>query len=208
MLTQTHIVQSEAGQLELAISRESDATSPKAVAIICHPHPLMGGTMNNKIVTTLAKLFQQKNRATVRFQFRGVGQSTGIFDQGIGETRDLLRIVDYAKEIFSPDIKIYLAGFSFGALVAWRSAYLISCEQLILVAPPVINFPMENTHPLPCPFIVLQGESDDIVSAQDVLHWCHTQARPPQNILTFKDTGHFFHGKLMELQERLSPLLI
>lgn len=207
-ITETQIISSEAGQLELLISREQPWHEVKALAIICHPHPLMSGSMHNKVVTTLAKTFHQKKMASIRFQFRGVGQSTGTFDQGLGETRDVLRIIDYAKTIFPPTIKMYLAGFSFGAFVAWRSAYLTPCEQLILVAPPVINFPMKNQHPLPCPWIVLQGEQDEIVSAHDVLNWSHTQTRPPESILTFKDTTHFFHGKLIELQERLLPLIV
>lgn len=193
------------GDLELITSKFPYEGSKKAWGIVCHPHPLFGGTMHNKVVTTLTKTMQNLGVSTVRFNFRGVGKSEGQFDQGLGELYDLLAVVDWVlKE--RPDYDIWLAGFSFGAYIAAKAATQIPVSRLITVAPPVENFPMMNLPPITAPWILVQGEQDEVVSAQAVFAWAESRD-PKPFILRFPTAGHFFHGQLIELRERLEKAL-
>lgn len=175
------------------------------VAIICHPHPLFGGTMNNKVVTTLARTFHELNIATVRFNFRGVGKTEGTFAEGIGETEDLLAIIQWVKEV-CPGKVIWLAGFSFGGFVAARAATRISVEQLVTVAPQVSRFIEVSLPPITCPWILIQGDKDEVVSAAEVYAWIDTLQIKP-HLIHIAEAGHFFHGKLVELREKLTLAL-
>jgi uncharacterized protein len=201
----TLLLEGPAGQLEVLTTYPDSARTPPAIAVICHPHPLFGGTLNNKVVTTLARSFQMLGLSTLRFNFRGVGKSQGQYDQGNGETKDLLALLEWLK-IACPDSAIWLAGFSFGAYVAARGAKEWPVEQLICVAPPIENFPFKTLPPFTCPWLVIQGDKDEIVAPAAVFSWLESLAYPPA-LIRIKDATHFFHGHLIELRERLIAAL-
>ena len=162
------------------------------IALIAHPHPLYGGTLDNKVVQTLAKTFFGLGCVTVRMNFRGVGASDGVFDEGIGETQDWLAVGRYAREQFG-ELPLTLAGFSFGAFVQSRVALHLLPHRLVLIAPAVGRFPVES---VPRDTLVVHGEEDDVVPLKDVLDWARPQSLP---IVVLPGAGHFFHGKLIEL---------
>lgn len=194
-----HLIHGSAGQLELAVSQPENEASHR-IAIVCHPHPLYGGTMSNKVVTTLIKTYQALGFVTIRFNFRGIGQSSGHYDDGKGELDDLLSVLHFAKQQM-PQSAVYLAGFSFGAYIASKAASLDNIAHLITVAPPVQHFAMQALNPT-CPWILVQGDQDEIVPANEVYEFAASRVTPPQ-ILRFPTATHFFHGHLKELQERL-----
>lgn len=180
-----------AGLIEAVITDPGEER--RGYAIVAHPHPLHGGTLENKVVQTLAKAFHTLGYAAVRFNFRGVGKSDGVFDDGRGELDDLLAVERYASDRFGSTEKV-LAGFSFGSFVAASAAEQLDPRYLVLVGPAVGRFPIgtvpENT-------LVIHGEQDDIVAVGDVLDWARPQKVP---VVVFPGTGHFFHGVLIELQ--------
>lgn len=189
------------GELEAVLNYERlpDAATPIAVA--CHPHPLYGGTLNNKVVHTLAKAFVGLGVATLRFNFRGVGRSAGRFDQGVGEVQDLLAAVDWLRARFAQS-PLWLAGFSFGAFVACSGHRRAGAERLLLVAPPVEMFAFERQCVAEVPWMVIQGGEDEVVAADSVRRWVQRQDKPPR-LEWFDDAGHFFHGQLVPLRERI-----
>jgi alpha/beta superfamily hydrolase len=200
----TEMIQGPAGQLELIVSKEESETH-KPWAIICHPHPLFGGTMHNKVVTTLAKAFQSVGANTVRFNFRGVMRSEGEFDHGKGELADLLAVIDWVTQQ-SPTQPIWLGGFSFGACIAAIAATQIDAKKLVTIAPAVQHVEMQTLPPITCQWVLVQGDRDDVVSPQAVFDW--VDSRDPKPILLrFPDAGHFFHGLLQELRVRIEEVL-
>ena len=200
----TTLINGPAGQLEVAVAAPI-SESRSAIGIICHPHPLFGGTMDNKVVTTLTKTFQYLGLHAVRFNFRGVGRSAGQFDQGNGELEDLLAVIDWMQQQH-PSREIWLAGFSFGAYVAAKAATQLPINKLVTIAPAVQHFPMQNLPPILCPWVLVQGEKDDVVPPQEVFAWAETR-EPKPIILRFPEAGHFFHGQLGELRTRLEEVL-
>jgi alpha/beta superfamily hydrolase len=186
-----------AGTLEVAFNVPEGAV--RGIALIAHPHPLQGGTLDNKVVQTLAKTFAALSYAAVRFNFRGVGQSEGQFDDGIGETEDALAALAAAKLEFG-EFPVALAGFSFGSYVQTRVAHAITAERLVLIGPAVKRFPIEAVAP---DTIVIHGEEDDVVALADVLAWARPQQLP---IVVFPGCGHFFHGRLPQLQRVITGL--
>lgn len=178
----------------------------RGTVVICHPHPQHGGTMHNKVVHTLARAFGEMNLRTVRFNFRGVGESSGEFGHGIGETEDVLAVLKWTRAL-RPDDQIWLAGFSFGAFMALRATTRFTVAQLVLVAPPVQHYPELGAPPIPnVPAVVLQGAQDDVVSPNAVTEW--TRILSPQTVLrVFPDTGHFFHGRLNDLRSVIQEVL-
>lgn len=193
------------GQLEVMTSSPETPRSPPAIAVICHPHPLFGGTMHNKVIYTLARCFNSMGLASVRFNFRGVGLSQGGYDHGIGETDDLLAILAWLKEN-CPESAIWLAGFSFGAYIAARAAKVWPVKQLICVAPPIENFPFKELPPFPCPWILVQGDKDEVISAAAVFTWVNSLEHPPE-VIKIHGASHFFHGQLIELRDCLTSIL-
>ena len=186
-----------AGRLEVAFNVPEG--SLRGIALIAHPHPLQGGTLDNKVVQTLAKTFAALGYAAVRFNFRGVGQSVGQFDDGIGETDDALAALAAAKLEFG-ELPVALAGFSFGSYVQTRVAQAITAERLVLIGPAVKRFPVEAVPP---DTIVVHGEEDDVVALADVLAWARPQQLP---IVVFPGCGHFFHGRLPQLQRVITGM--
>lgn len=201
----TQLIDGPSGKLEVAIS-EATAPEQSAWGIVCHPHPLYGGTMQNKVVTTLVKTFTSMGVATVRFNFRGVMRSEGRFDQGTGELDDLLAVMDWVQQLHIKN-EIWLGGFSFGAYIATKAATQIPVNKLVTIAPPVQHFPMQNLPPILCPWILVQGELDDVVPPKEVFAWAEAR-NPKPTIIRFPQAGHFFHGQLGELRSEITAALL
>ncbi len=192
-----------AGNLQVQpIWQDSDT-----LVVICHPHPLFGGTMHNKVVTTLARFWRRQGYSVLMFNFRGVGKSTGQHDDGVGEIEDLRCVLQWAVTQTQAN-HLILAGFSFGAYIAaagadqfcaWQIAHL-TLQQLILVAPAVENYPMDDLQ-LPQQTRVIIGDQDDVVSPQAMMAWAETRAL---DLVVLPDAGHFFHGHLNDLSAHLA----
>lgn len=178
-----------AGPLECAI--DDPATGPRGVAVLCHPHPLHGGTMDNKVVQTLARAFVQLGYRAVRFNFRGIGASAGAWDEGRGEVDDALAVIAAEREAALP---LALGGFSFGGYVAAAAAARLPegqrAERLALVAPAVKNFPVP---PVSQDTVLVHGEADDVVPLAALLDWARPHVIP---VTVMPGAGHFFHGQL------------
>lgn len=199
------IIPGQVGKLE-ALSSTPPKESKNIVAIICHPHPLFGGTMHNKVVYTIARAFKEMKLRTVRFNFRGVGNSSGTYAEGTGETEDLMVVIQWVKQV-RPQDAIWLAGFSFGAYVSARAAGLDSnVSQLVSVAPPVRSFDFSDITMPACHWLVVQGEEDEIVSPEAVYQWV-AKLQPSPQLIRIPAAGHFFHNKLIELREALITAL-
>jgi len=190
-----------AGEVETLITRPETVTKTTPIVVICHPHPLYGGSMTNKVVYILAKTFSELNAITVRFNFRGVGKSAGEFDHGVGEAEDLQRIVEELKQ-WRPHSPVWLAGFSFGAYVSARAQAKVNPEKLLLVAPPVSMYPFDELAEIKIPWVVIQGGQDEVIDAAAVKNWISERPNQPQ-LIWMEEVGHFFHGKLNEVKESL-----
>ncbi|SHN32639.1 alpha/beta hydrolase [Rhizobacter sp. OV335] len=182
-----------AGALECALDRPDG--EPRGVAVICHPHPQQGGTMDNKVVQTLARAFLQLGYRTVRFNFRGVAASEGAWDEGQGEIDDALAVIAAHRD---PALPLALAGFSFGGYVASQAAARLpddaKVERLVLVGP---STQKQKVAPVPEETLVIHGESDDIVPLSATLDWARPQSLP---VVVIPGVGHFFHGQLALLK--------
>ena len=185
-------------QLDVAKAPRS-ANTP--VAVVCHPHSLHGGTLNNKVAHMVAKSFVESAVETLRFNFRGVGESSGVFDQGIGEVDDLQAAVSWLRTRH-PAAPLWLAGFSFGAFVALSGQAQMKAARLLLVAPPVamFDFPVESG--VAIPWLVIQGGADEIVDPAQVSVWAQQQANAPE-YRCLEGAGHFFHGRLIDLRQQI-----
>lgn len=201
----TQLIEGPAGKLEILVEETTVPEKHHAWGIVCHPHPLYGGTMHNKVVTTLGKTFQNMGVNTVMFNFRGVGQSEGQYCNGAGELDDLLAVIAWVQREHKHDI--WLSGFSFGAYIAARAASTLSdVKKLVTVAPAVEHFPMQELAPITCPWVLVQGERDDVVPPEAVFAWAESRT-PKPIILRFPEAGHFFHGQLAELRARITEAL-
>ena len=193
-----------AGPIEVALT-VPDHVDKRYIAILGHPDSLQGGTMNNKVVTTLVRSFKELHIASLRFNFRGVGHSAGVYDKGIGESDDMLLLArQWIQE--QPNVQLLFAGFSFGSYVAYRAAAHSKSSLLITIAPPVHHYDYHEFIPAPAPWIVVQGDDDEVVPVQLVLDFI-AQTSPPIPLLRFAETGHFFHGKLIDLRARLIEII-
>jgi alpha/beta superfamily hydrolase len=185
-----------AGKIEVDVSDPALGADGqrRGIALIAHPHPLMGGTKDNKVVTTLARTFFSLGYVALRPNFRGVGASAGTHDEGRGETADLIAVARYAQNQYG-QLPLTCAGFSFGSFVQTRVAKELNPEQLVLVAPAVNRFPTET---VVAGTLVIHGEVDDVVPLKAVFDWAR-----PQNLAVVVVPGgeHFFHGRLHQLQE-------
>lgn len=186
-----------AGSIEL-VAAIADEQPRAATAVICHPHPLQGGTMHNKVVTMLERSLRELGLDTVRFNFRGVGNSEGSFDEGKGEGDDLATIVDWVRAT-KPGDAIWLAGFSFGSYVALSRAVALDAAALISIAPPVGRWDFDSISLPDCPWLIVQGEEDEVVDPAAVFAWVDSLADPP-HLVRMPETGHFFHRRLIDLR--------
>ena len=192
--TQRLSVDGPAGPLQVLLDAPAQDVPPRGVAVICHPHPLFGGTMDNKVVQTLARACVQTGFTAVRFNFRGVGQSVGSYDEGRGELQDQLAIV----QALAPVGPLVLAGFSFGAFVTSHAASQLQperdIERLVLVGTAASRF---TVAPIPVELhartLVVHGEVDDTVPLADVMNWARPQHLP---VTVIPGVEHFFHGQL------------
>jgi uncharacterized protein len=192
--TQRLRVAGPAGDIECAVDTPP-AAPLRGVAVVCHPHPLHGGTLDNKVAQTLARAFVQLGYTAVRFNFRGVGASAGVWDEGRGEIDDALAVIHSQRVAGLP---LVLAGFSFGAYVASQAATRLStapAERLVLVGPAVQHF---NVAVVPADTVVIHGEQDDVVPLAAAFDWARPQALP---VVVVPGTGHFFHGQLALLKQ-------
>lgn len=201
---QNVFIQGEAGQLDI---KHRPASDHQIGLLMCHPHPLFQGTMDNKVVTTVTRAAAELGLPTLRFNFRGVGKSEGEHDNGRGEQRDVLSVIKYAKEQLGWQ-KIILAGFSFGA----GMACLAACEapetvaKLLLVAPPVHHFDAPSQLPFEFETYVLMGNADDVVPFDEVEDWV-ARIVPAPHMYIYEDAGHFFHGRLVELKDTVQSII-
>jgi alpha/beta superfamily hydrolase len=209
------VIPGAAGSIEVA----SDVPeAPVAAAVIAHPHPLYGGTMDNKVVTTLERAFRELGAATFRFNFRGVGGSTGLHDEGNGEAEDMLRVAGHARAL-APGVPLWLAGFSFGGAVATRASLRVEFARLVLVAPgfrrltgeglgtpidpadPQFGEPGRHTH---ANSVVVHGDLDETVPLGDSLAWAAVREVP---VVVIAGGEHFFHRKLHLLRDAVSRMV-
>ncbi len=187
-----------AGALEVAVDLPDPNEARAGYAIVCHPHPLEGGTMHNKVVTMSARSLRELGLATVRFNFRGVGASEGSYDNGRGETLDLLAVAQWAAQAL-PKQTLWLAGFSFGSWISLLGARDLPAQQVISIAPPAGRWDFSAVLPPACPWLVIQGEADDVVAPQAVYDWLDQLDASP-TLVKMPDTDHFFHRRLMDLR--------
>jgi len=190
--TERHLVPGPAGTLEVVLNVPE---SPHGIALVAHPNPVQGGTLDNKVAQTLARAFFTLGYLAVRFNFRGVGQSQGTFDDGRGEIDDAAAALAFAQQRLPGAGKPVLAGFSFGAFVQTRLAQRVAAARLALVGPAVKRFAVAE---VPADTLVIHGEQDDVVPLADVLEWARPMHLP---VVVFPGTGHFFHGRLVQLQQ-------
>jgi uncharacterized protein len=200
--TQRLQIEGPAGPLECA--QDEPAGPPQALMVICHPHPLHGGTLDNKVVQTLTRAGLQSHCRTLRFNFRGVGASVGSWDEGRGEVDDALAAVAAARAD-APSLPLVLAGFSFGGFVAVAAAERLAPAQrpqrLLLVAPSTRNQSVPAIAPaLLAQTVVIHGEDDDVVPLAATLDWARPQGLP---VIVVPGAGHFFHGQLTLLKTLL-----
>jgi alpha/beta superfamily hydrolase len=187
-----------AGDLEALLEIPAGADGTR-VAVVCHPHPVYGGTMTNKVVHILAKAFGERGVPAVRFNFRGVGASAGAYDEGEGETQDALAVMDWAVQRFA-GAALWAAGFSFGGAVAVRAAVARDAKRLVTVAPAVHRFAVDGAQLPRCPWLLVQGDHDELVDAGEIQRWVATLAQPPRLVL-LPGVDHFFHGRINELRK-------
>lgn len=166
----------------------------RGIALVAHPHPLFGGTMDNKVVQTLAKSFLDLGYLSVRFNFRGVGASSGTHDEGRGETEDALALIEFLKGK-EGELPLALAGFSFGGYVQARVAQGTDPERIALVAPAVGKFDMPGVK---AGALLIHGEEDDVIPLADLFAWARPQGHA---VVVLPGAGHFFHGRLTQLRQ-------
>lgn len=198
---QKFTVTGTAGELEGLVHVPDDI--PCAIAVVAHPLPTMGGTMENKVAVMLAKTFAELGCVALRFNFRGVGASEGEFTGGDGETEDLIAVARYAQEQFGEELPLVLSGFSFGGYVAARAAQHLQPQHLILAAPAVGRFAASTVlstgmPAVPPDTLVIHGEHDDVVPLADALNWARPQHLP---IVVLPQAEHYFHGRLTQLRD-------
>ena len=203
------VIAGPAGDLE-ALVEDPGAAKPAACMVVCHPHPLHGGTMQNKVVTTLARCAEERGMPSLRFNFRGVGASAGAFDEGRGETEDALAAVATARQRW-PDAALWLAGFSFGGYIALRASTtrgVGEVSRLVTIAPAFTRYygTVRDVAVPDCPWMVVQDPADEVIDGAAVIDWCE-RLDPPPTLVTMPAAGHFFHGRLNDLQAAVLPFL-
>ncbi|MHB1059200.1 MAG: alpha/beta hydrolase [Rhodanobacter sp.] len=187
-----------AGKLETISDVAEPACARRGVAVICHPLTTEGGTMHNKVVTMVERALRESGLDTVRFNFRGAGESQGGYDKGHGESDDLAAVIGWARRV-RPDDALWLAGFSFGSYVSIANAVRLHADALVSIAPPAGRWPFDAVALPSCPWLIVQGEADEVVEPQAVFDWVDGMERKPE-LVRMPETSHFFHRRLMDLR--------
>jgi len=180
---------------------------PISCAVICHPHPAHGGTMQNKVVHTLSRAFVAQGFAALRFNFRGVGKSSGEYDEGDGEFQDVLAAIDWLQRRYAR-LPLWLAGFSFGGAMSVRAAVAasVTASGLVSVAPAVSRFAQELSSQPACPWLIVQGDKDELVDINETIEYVNG-LNPGPELAVFPDGDHFFHGRLIELRDTVGAFI-
>ena len=196
-----------AGRIETLLAAPRERAQPAGCAIVCHPHPLYGGAMSNKVAYTLAASALKAGLYALRFNFRGVGRSEGAHDHGRGEAEDVLLLVQRMRELL-PQARLVLAGFSFGAFVSLSAAARARPDLLISVAPPFGKYLGDAPPPAraDCPWLVLHSRDDDVVAYEETAAVLEKYAPPPQ-LVTVDGAGHFFNGRLALIGDSVVPFI-
>lgn len=185
-------IKTAVGNIETVVNDPGDQR--RGLAFIAHPHPLHGGTLDNKVVQTLAQTCHDAGYVAVRPNFRGVGGSDGEYDGGTGETEDMLAVIDFVRGHYDGVLPVILAGFSFGAYVQHRVARQIAARKLILIGPAVNLYKFDCVPPETA---IIHGENDEVVPLAAARAWAQTCG---MGIEIIRGAGHFFHGRLAELK--------
>jgi alpha/beta superfamily hydrolase len=190
-------VDGPAGRLESILERPAEL-DPIGKVVVCHPHPQYGGTMQNKVAHTLARAFVYAGFTTLRFNFRGTGQSDGEYDHGDGELDDAVAAMNWLRHRES-QLPFWLAGFSFGAAIAIRAAVATPVDGLVSVAPAISSFASDLEAQPDCPWLIVQGDKDELVDVDETVEWIDSLSPGPE-LLIIPGAEHFFHGRLIELR--------
>lgn len=194
-----------AGRLE-AILELSAEHSPLGSVVVCHPHPQHGGTMHNKVAHTLARAFVQLGYAALRFNFRGIENSEGEYDEGMGELDDALAAISWMRAR-DPGARLWLAGFSFGAAIAVDAAVDTAVDGLVSVAPAITRYASGPLAQPECPWLIIQGDQDELVDVEKTVEWVNGLLPGPE-LLIISGAEHFFHGRLVELREAVAEFVV
>jgi len=193
-----------AGRLQAVLDAPGDGETA-GVAVVCHPHPQHGGTLHNKVAHTLARAFVRSGFVVLRFNFRGTEGSDGQFDDGIGELDDALAALEWLQERY-PDAPLWLSGFSFGAAIAVRAAVVTEVHGLISVAPAIYRFAGALEGQPQCPWLVVQGDDDELVDIDETIQWFNS-LEPGPELLVLPGAEHFFHGRLNDLRSSVMDFI-
>ena len=196
--TASFMLDGPTGTLETMTEIADPIAARRGIAVICHPNPAQGGTMHNKVVTMTERALRESGLDTVRFNFRGTGNSPGTYDDGNGEGDDLTAVVAWVRRV-RPHDALWLAGFSFGSYVTISRAVALKADALISVAPPVGRWAFQELAAPTCPWLVVQGEADEVVEPDAVFDWVDSLEKKPE-LVRMPDTSHFFHRRLMDLR--------
>lgn len=199
------LIEGAAGDIECLVAVPRGAL--RGVCVACHPHPLYGGEMGNKVVYTLASIALKQGLVALRFNFRGVGHSQGTHDSARGETEDCLRAVDWLRER-APGLPLLLAGFSFGAFVSLNAATRARPAALVSIAPPFGRYFEDAPNPPHpgCPWLAVHSRDDDVVAYDETVQILN-RYEPAPELVSVDGAGHFFHGRLDTLQNAVGVFL-
>ncbi|ACV26081.1 alpha/beta hydrolase [Kangiella koreensis] len=198
------LIEGDAGPIEATLD-QPESPERNAIAVCCHPHPVHGGAMTNKVIYTVSRTLAGLGIPSLRFNFRGVGESAGDYDEGKGEQQDLIKAIEWMREKY-PNRPLWLAGFSFGSWIAALQAKRQGANQLISIAPPVNRFSFDEFEIPDCPWLVVQGDADEVVDPDAVFKWLEDLSVKP-DVIRMEDAGHFFHSRLVELREQMEENL-
>jgi len=203
--TSEFLIPGPVGALEVVLDEPAVAgqtANVSRVGVICHPHPLQGGTLTHKVLHILARMFNELGMPAIRFNFRGVGKSEGTHDDGRGEVDDVLAVIEYAEKRW-PDAQIWLAGFSFGAAMALRASLQYPAKRLVTVAP-ALRWLTQLSDSVPdCPWLIVQGDHDELVDVDAVREWVAKLPKAP-TLKILPGAEHFFHGRLNDLRDTVA----
>jgi len=187
------------GALEATLSVPDETSG--SIAVVCHPHPLYGGTMDNKVVHYTARALLEMGVPVLRFNFRGVGKSAGEFDEAVGEIDDCMAAVEWMRNEY-PNDPLLMAGFSFGAYIAAQAASRADVAALVTIAPAVNLYDFNTISEMTCPWLLIQGDADEVVPPDAVRSWVEKSNRVSK-VIWMPDASHFFHGRLLELSAHI-----